>query len=375
MKTGLRLGSPVCVHPDNAWMKAFMQGVAERKLRVDFICMHSYGGPGCRWAGQPDPGDLEDLRRPAGVAHRVRRRRLGSEVPRAESFQARAGARLHAQGHAETRRARMPGAARLVPLQSQQRRARDLRLAGCRGAPHPLGRIFPDPADDGPGFPALASGADPCRGFRGRSAHGRRRVRGRDLAGRRGRLGRDGFARAAGAHPGARYPMPRLGRARPDRLPVLSRPSGSAGCRCAARVCWPPTTPRSNTTCCAGPGPGPRRSPPSSARAETVAEWGPWIDTCRLARAWAPSLGDFRLGQLVADLRLGPRLEALAAQHCPPKRRRFHCALYDALAAALVLRALCALEGRSQPPPFAQLVRDSVSAPAANDLMQGELGL
>ncbi len=45
MKTGLRLGSPVCVHPDNAWMKAFMQGVAERKLRVDFICMHSYGGP------------------------------------------------------------------------------------------------------------------------------------------------------------------------------------------------------------------------------------------------------------------------------------------------------------------------------------------
>ena len=77
---------------------------------------------------------------------------------------------------------------------------------------------------------------------------------------------------------------------------------------------------------------------------------------------------------MVADLRLGGRLDALAAQHCPPKRRRFHCALYDALAAALVLRALCALEGRSQA-SLAQLVRDSVSAPAANDLMQGELGL
>ena len=37
-----------------------------------------------------------------------------------------------------------------------------------------------------------------------------------------------------------------------------------------------------------------------------VAEWGPWIDTCRLARAWAPSLGDFRLGALVSALRLGP---------------------------------------------------------------------
>lgn len=45
MKTGLRLGSPVCVHPDNAWMKAFMKGVEERNLRVDFICMHSYAGP------------------------------------------------------------------------------------------------------------------------------------------------------------------------------------------------------------------------------------------------------------------------------------------------------------------------------------------
>jgi hypothetical protein len=44
--TGLRLGSPATVHPDNEWMIAFMKGVEERKLRVDFICMHSYGGPG-----------------------------------------------------------------------------------------------------------------------------------------------------------------------------------------------------------------------------------------------------------------------------------------------------------------------------------------
>jgi DNA polymerase III epsilon subunit-like protein len=108
--------------------------------------------------------------------------------------------------------------------------------------------------------------------------------------------------------------------------------------------------------------------------AAAVAEWGPWIDTCRLARAWAPSLGDFRLSALVSILRLGPRLDALAAEHCPPGRRRYHCALYDALAAALVLRALCGLEGRSAA-PLSLLVRDSVSAPAADDLMQGELGL
>lgn len=44
--TGLRLGSPACVHPDNEWMTAFMKGAEKRGLRVDFVCMHSYGGPG-----------------------------------------------------------------------------------------------------------------------------------------------------------------------------------------------------------------------------------------------------------------------------------------------------------------------------------------
>lgn len=44
--TGLRLGSPATVHPDNEWMIEFMKGADQRGLRVDFVCMHSYGGPG-----------------------------------------------------------------------------------------------------------------------------------------------------------------------------------------------------------------------------------------------------------------------------------------------------------------------------------------
>jgi hypothetical protein len=43
-KTGLRLGSPGCVHPDKEWMKAFMKEAEELKLRIDFVCVHSYGG-------------------------------------------------------------------------------------------------------------------------------------------------------------------------------------------------------------------------------------------------------------------------------------------------------------------------------------------
>jgi len=44
--TGLRLGSPATVHPDNEWMQSFMKGVEQRGLRVDFIAIHSYAGPG-----------------------------------------------------------------------------------------------------------------------------------------------------------------------------------------------------------------------------------------------------------------------------------------------------------------------------------------
>lgn len=45
MALGLPLGSPGCVHPDKEWMAAFMKGVKERSLRVDFVTVHSYGGP------------------------------------------------------------------------------------------------------------------------------------------------------------------------------------------------------------------------------------------------------------------------------------------------------------------------------------------
>jgi hypothetical protein len=45
MEAGLPLTSPGCVHPDRQWMIDFMRGVEERNLRVDYVCVHSYGGP------------------------------------------------------------------------------------------------------------------------------------------------------------------------------------------------------------------------------------------------------------------------------------------------------------------------------------------
>lgn len=44
MALNLKLGSPVCVHADGDRMKAFMAKVEENGYRVDFVCVHWYGG-------------------------------------------------------------------------------------------------------------------------------------------------------------------------------------------------------------------------------------------------------------------------------------------------------------------------------------------
>lgn len=41
---GLPLGSPACVNPTGDWMKEFMQKAGDLGLRVDFVCVHWYGG-------------------------------------------------------------------------------------------------------------------------------------------------------------------------------------------------------------------------------------------------------------------------------------------------------------------------------------------
>ena len=69
-------------------------------------------------------------------------------------------------------------------------------------------------------------------------------------------------------------------------------------------------------------------------------EWGPWIDTLAIYKAVYPSLSSCALGDLVEAFQLRPHLEALAGEYCPDTRRKPHCALYDALASALLLLRL-----------------------------------
>lgn len=72
----------------------------------------------------------------------------------------------------------------------------------------------------------------------------------------------------------------------------------------------------------------------------TAQEWAPWIDTLALYRALYPGLPSYALGDLVRLFQLEGALQQVALAHCPETRRRPHCALYDALASALLLLRL-----------------------------------
>ena len=86
--------------------------------------------------------------------------------------------------------------------------------------------------------------------------------------------------------------------------------------------------------------PYPRNSPDFARPCERVIDWGPWIDSARLYAQLYPSFPSGKLEALVTACGLQAELDALAAAHCPPERRRFHAALYDALAGALLLAVM-----------------------------------
>ena len=69
-------------------------------------------------------------------------------------------------------------------------------------------------------------------------------------------------------------------------------------------------------------------------RAFPLHGFGPWVDTLQLARRFWPGVRDYSLETLIAAGGLQAELDAA----CPD--RRFHDALYDAMASLLVLRHL-----------------------------------
>ena len=119
--------------------------------------------------------------------------------------------------------------------------------------------------------------------------------------------------------------------------------------------------------------PYPRQSPDFARPGGRTVDWGPWIDTGRLYAELFPRLASGRLEDLVAACGLQADLDTLAAAHCPPARRRYHAALYDALAGALLLARLAA-EPAAADRSMAWLLEKSTGDPEKRDaLRQGEL--
>ena len=86
--------------------------------------------------------------------------------------------------------------------------------------------------------------------------------------------------------------------------------------------------------------PYPRNSPDFARAGERVIDWGPWIDSARIYAQLYPRFDSGRLEALVTATGLQAELEVLAARYCPPARRNYHAALFDALAGALLLGSL-----------------------------------
>ncbi|MDR2844944.1 MAG: 3'-5' exonuclease [Puniceicoccales bacterium] len=113
---------------------------------------------------------------------------------------------------------------------------------------------------------------------------------------------------------------------------------------------------------------------PDHARADggAVNDWGPWIDTYRITATWHPRLADRKLASLMEWFRLEKRLGQLSQCYCPANRHRYHCALYDALASAVLLRHLCAQPDKLDV-TLEKLVLASMGSERHADRMQCEL--
>lgn len=83
--------------------------------------------------------------------------------------------------------------------------------------------------------------------------------------------------------------------------------------------------------------PYPRHAPDFFGLGQMVSEWGPWVDTGKMIPALFTNITSAKLDTLLAAFQLQEQLDSLAGDHCPPDRRHYHCALYDALASAVLL--------------------------------------
>ena len=114
--------------------------------------------------------------------------------------------------------------------------------------------------------------------------------------------------------------------------------------------------------------PCPRTSPNFAEPGQVTATWAPWLDTLHIYRQVYPQLENHKLQALIEIFDLQAALDAQAVTICPAERCHYHCALYDALASALLLRRL-ADEPTLKDASMRWLFLQSAASVAARDAM------
>lgn len=109
--------------------------------------------------------------------------------------------------------------------------------------------------------------------------------------------------------------------------------------------------------------------------------WSPWIDTCILYKKYFQKMCGKRssacensvtLQALIELCGLSKILQQVGDRFCPPARRHYHCALWDALACALLLLHFIRQE-EIQTKTLTWLLQESSSLPKAQQLRQPPL--
>ena len=103
--------------------------------------------------------------------------------------------------------------------------------------------------------------------------------------------------------------------------------------------------------------------------------WGPWLDTRRIYETLYKGLETYRLSSLIDRFALRERLVELGQMHCPPQRRKVHCALYDALASALLLMHLDEIPDLNEATVEWMLEISASNRKRRDDLRQGDFFL
>lgn len=119
--------------------------------------------------------------------------------------------------------------------------------------------------------------------------------------------------------------------------------------------------------------PYPRSSPDFARPGERIVEWGPWIDSARIYAQLYPQLESGRLEALVGACGLQGELNGLAEDFCAPQRRKYHAALYDALAGALLLGSLAKEPAVARMTMMQLLALSTLDGEKRDALQQGKL--